>query len=86
MAVAQRSAYEPVSSGEFQVIDLERAGEVERRHQLLASYLDLHDDDALIVQRPSNFAWLTCGGDNTRPDGTEPAAALFVTREARVAL
>ena len=86
MAVAQRSAYDPVSSGEFQVVDLERAGEVERRHELLASYLDLHDDDALVIQRPSNFAWLTCGGDNTQPAGVDPTAALFVTREARVVL
>lgn len=86
MAVATRAAYEPVSSGEIQVVDLERAEEVERRHQLLASFLDLKGDDALLLQRPSNFAWLTCGGDNTRPGTTETTATLFITEEARVAL
>ncbi|MFO1093235.1 MAG: hypothetical protein U0992_07960 [Planctomycetaceae bacterium] len=85
MAVATRP-YEPVSSGELQILDPERATEVDRRHQLLAAYLELRGDDALLLQRPSNFAWLTCGGNNTLPGANEPTAALFVTREARVAL
>ena len=86
MAVATRTAYEPVSSGEIQVVDLERAEEVERRHQLLASFLDLKGDDALLLQRPSNFAWLTCGGENTRPGTSETTTTLFITEEARVAV
>jgi len=86
MAVATRPANEPVSSGELQILDLERASEVERRHQLLAAFLDLQGDDALVIQRPSNFAWFTGGGDNTLPGSSEPTAALFLTREARVAL
>lgn len=86
MAVATRPAREPVSSGELQVLDPERAEEVDRRHKLLAAYLDLQGDDALLIQRPSNFAWLTCGGDNTCPGMCDPSASLFITREARVAL
>lgn len=86
MAVATRPANEPVSSGELQILDLERASEVERRHRVLAAYLDLQGDDALVIQRPSNFAWLTGGGDNLRPGSSEPTTSLFITREARVAL
>lgn len=86
MAVASRAACEPVSSGEFQAVDLERAEEVERRHHLLAAFLELTGDDALILQRPSNFAWLTCGGTNCRPGAGDAAAALFITPDARVAL
>jgi Xaa-Pro dipeptidase len=86
MAVATRPANEPVSSGELQILDLERASEVERRHQVLAAYLDLQGDDALVIQRPSNFAWLTGGGDNLRPGSPDPTTSLFITREARVAL
>ncbi|MBL8851423.1 MAG: hypothetical protein JNG89_17195 [Planctomycetaceae bacterium] len=86
MAVATRPAFEPVSSGEIQVLDRERAEEVDRRHQALAAYLELRGDDALLIQRPSNFAWLTCGGENVRPGSSDPTTSLFVTREARVAL
>jgi len=86
MAVVTRPAFEPISSGELHVVDVDRAEEVDRRHQLLASYLELRGDDALLIQRPSNFAWLTCGGDTVRPGSTDPTASLFVTREARVAL
>lgn len=86
MAVATRHATEPVSSGELQILDPERASEVERRHRVLAAFLDLQGDDALLIQRPSNFAWFTGGGDNVRPGSPDPTAMLFVTREARVAL
>jgi Xaa-Pro dipeptidase len=86
MATATRAVFDPVSSGEIQTLDLERAEEVSRRHQLLASYLDLKGDDALLLRRPSNFAWLTCGADNTRLGTGEMDAALFITEEARVVL
>jgi hypothetical protein len=85
MAVATM-AYDPVSSGEIHTIDLERADEVERRHGLLAEHLRLRDDDGLLLQRPSNFAWLTCGAENTRPGTTDVIASLFITKEARVVL
>ncbi|REJ89493.1 MAG: hypothetical protein DWQ34_19780 [Planctomycetota bacterium] len=67
-------------------IDLERAEEVERRHQLLAAHLKNRGDDALLLRQPSNIAWLTCGGEVRRPGTDQPIAAVFVTCEARVIL
>lgn len=86
MAVAACTAYEPVSSGEIHTIDIERADEVERRHALLAEHLANTGDDGLLIQRPSNFAWLTCGGENVRAGTCETIATLFVSRDARVVL
>jgi Xaa-Pro aminopeptidase len=86
MAVAACTAYEPVSSGEIHTIDFERAEEVERRHALLAEHLLNTGDDGLLIQRPANFAWLTCGGENVRPGTCENVAAIFVARDARVVL
>lgn len=79
-------AHEPVSSGELPSVDLERAEEVERRHQLLAEHLKLRGDQGLLIRKPSNFAWLTCGGRNTRPATNEMVASAFLTSEARVLL
>jgi len=78
------SPYEPVSSGEIRTIDLDRAEEVERRHRLLAEFLDLQNLDALLLRRPANFSWLTAGGSNVRSGGQELTASLFITPDARV--
>ena len=86
MSTVSSLAYEPVSSGEIPSIDLERADEVERRHRLLAEHLELRGDEGLLIQKPSNFAWLTCGGRNTRPGTNETVASAFLTTEARVLL
>jgi Xaa-Pro dipeptidase len=60
--------------------------EVARRHDLLAEYLALKGYEALLLQRPANIAWLTCGAEVTRPGGHEPMAAVFLMRDARCLL
>jgi len=74
------------SSGELPVFDPRRADEVQRRHTLLAEYLDLKGLDALLLRRPENISWFSCGAEVTRGGGSEPAGALFITREARLVL
>lgn len=86
MAVVTAPTFDPTSSGEIHVIDFDRYEEVVRRHDLLTSYQKLRGFDALVLQQPHNFAWLTCGGDNTRRGGTGSVAAVLVTHEARVIL
>lgn len=79
------SLLEPVSS-ELQTIDVDRTQEVDRRHGLLSEYLSLRNLDGLLLTRPENFAWLSCGGDNIRRGGGVPSAAIFVTPDARLVL
>jgi Xaa-Pro aminopeptidase len=86
MPLSPPSVLDPVSTDNLQLVDLDRLHEVERRHALLAEYLSLRNLDALLLQRPENFAWLSCGGDCTRNLSGSPAAALFVTADARLAL
>lgn len=79
---------EPVSrsSAEFPAFNPERAQAVQRRHDLLGEFLKLRRADALLLQRPSNIAWLTCGGDVLRPGTCQSTATVFLTPEARVVL
>ncbi|MBX3443474.1 MAG: aminopeptidase P family N-terminal domain-containing protein [Planctomyces sp.] len=86
MSVTPVSVLEPVSSGEFQALDLDRAHEVDRRHAMLAEYLALRNLDALLLTRPENFAWLSGGGDSTRRGPGDAVATLFITPEARLVL
>ena len=62
----------------------QRADDVEARHRLVKAFLQEHRYDALLLQSAANFAWFTSGADNTRGTTGEPAAALFITPEARV--
>ncbi|MGC1273457.1 MAG: M24 family metallopeptidase [Planctomycetaceae bacterium] len=75
---------EPLSSGEFDVLDLERIDDVADRQKLLANLIREKDVDALLLSRPENFAWLTGGADPTRGATGETSARLFVTSEARL--
>lgn len=75
---------EPLSSGEFDVLDLERADDVADRQRQLANLLRANGADALLLSRPENFAWLTGGADATRAGTVETVARLFVTPEARL--
>ncbi|MBA3314607.1 MAG: M24 family metallopeptidase [Planctomycetota bacterium] len=75
---------EILSSGEFDILDLERVDDVADRQRLLADLIREHGVDALLLSRPENFAWLTVGADATRSATAEPAARLFVTPEARL--
>ena len=61
-----------------------RVRDVEAKHRLVAEFLREHRFDALLLQRPANFAWFTSGADNTRGGGPETTAAVFVTPNARV--
>lgn len=76
--------FELVSSGEIRAIDFDRVEEVERKHDLLKGYLKLKDLDGLLLRDPANFAWLTCGGDNTHRGNEGPTATAFITGDARV--
>ena len=49
-------------------------------------FLESHQYDALLLQKPSNLSWFTSGGDCSRSGSTETTAALFITSEARVLL
>lgn len=75
---------EPLSSGEFDILELERVDDVADRQKLLGGLLREKKLDALLLSRPENFAWLTGGADVTRAGTTEVAARLFVTPEARL--
>jgi Xaa-Pro aminopeptidase len=39
-----------------------------------------------LLRDPANFAWLTCGGDNTHHGNESPRASVFVNGDARVLL
>ncbi len=76
----------PLSSASFVVGDADRLEEIERKQQRVAAFLDENGFDALLLQRPANFAWFTTGSESTRGESTEPIASLFLTREARVVI
>lgn len=78
--------FDPVSSGEIRAIDFDRVAEVDRRHDLLKGYLKLKELDGLLLRDPANFAWLTCGGDNTHQGNEGPRATAFINGDARVLL
>ncbi len=86
MALLTLAPTTPVSSGEIGTIDVQRADEVDRRHQRVAEYLAASGHDALLLTLPHNFAWMTAGGEGTRPGSEEMVAALFITADARVVL
>ena len=86
MSATTLPPYHPVSSGEIRLPDGDRYDEVERKHKLLVEYLQLKQLDALVLERPENFAWLTSGGNNSRFGTAETSAALFISRDARVVL
>ncbi|MGE0375690.1 MAG: M24 family metallopeptidase [Planctomycetaceae bacterium] len=86
MAPLTLAPTKPVSSGEIGIIDLNRADEVDRRHQRVAEFLAASGNDALLLTQPHNFAWITAGGEGTRPGTQDMVAALFITPDARVVL
>ncbi len=87
MDVAEHiTSLQPQIIGEIRLPDSERYDEIDRKHKLLAEYLQLKQLDGLLLERPENFSWVTCGGDNTRRWNGETTAALFISRDARVVL
>ncbi|MEX0718826.1 MAG: M24 family metallopeptidase [Planctomycetaceae bacterium] len=73
-----------MSSSEFPIVDVERYGDIERKHREVARFLEAHDFEALLLRKPANFAWFTCGADSSRAGSSERTAAVFITPEARV--
>ena len=84
MSSAMIDLSDPLSSAEFAAVDTERLGEIATRHQRIAEFLRQEGYAALLIQQPSNFAWLTAGGCNERGGSTGSTGALFVTPDARV--
>lgn len=74
----------PVSSGEFPAINPDRSIDIEHKHSRVCEFLETHRYDALLLQRPGNFAWFTSGTDCTRNGSPETTAALFITPDSRV--
>ncbi len=75
---------DPFSSAEFAAFDTDRLGEIATRHQRIANFLRQEKFAALLIQQPSNFAWLTAGACNERGGSTGYTGSIFVTPEARV--
>jgi len=87
MSIAAFSTSRPASSGEMPILDTERAELVTQRHGQLAQLMTTHGWDAILLQDPASFSWLTVGGDNTsRGNEVTPVATILVTGEARVVL
>jgi Xaa-Pro dipeptidase len=61
----------------------ERLSDITQKHRLISEFLKNHHYDALLLQKPENFAWLTSGADCTR-GGSESSASLFITPDVRV--
>jgi len=52
----------PFSSGEMPIADTSRIEDIESKHQRIREFLTEHQLDAVLLQRPENFAWMTSGG------------------------
>ncbi len=84
MATAITQTTQPLSSGEFDFSDPDRYEDVERKQAQVANFLVRKRYDALLIRQPCNFAWFTSGAECPRHAGIDPAAALFITPDARV--
>jgi len=74
----------PMSSAEFQIVDPDRITDIQHKHRLVTKFLESSQFDALLLQKPGNFAWFTSGGDCSRGGSPEATASVFITPEARV--
>lgn len=84
MSTAMWKPAGPMSSAEFQIVDSDRISDIQHKHAAVTRFLESRHFDALLLQRSSNFAWLTSGGDCSRAGSPDASAGLFVTPEARV--
>jgi Xaa-Pro aminopeptidase len=84
MATVMNQPGHPLSSGEFDIADPDRSEDVDRKQAQVVAFLARRRYDALLIRQPCNFAWFTSGAECPRHAGGEPAAAVFVTPEARV--
>jgi Xaa-Pro aminopeptidase len=74
----------PMSSAEFQTVDSDRLADIQHKQAAVKQLLEARQLDAILLQRPLNFAWFTSGGDCSRGGSCDTSAALFITPEARV--
>ena len=66
------------------VQDADRREDVERKHQRVRDLLNSTGADGLLLQEPSNIAWLTSGADLFRCATEDSVTSVFVTPEARL--
>lgn len=86
MATVMRSTSEPLSSAEIPIADSRRFEEIDQRQAKVAELLLATGCSALLLQKPANIAWFTCGLDTSRAGTGDSTAALLITRDARVVL
>ena len=84
MTTATNPHMPPLSSGEIEVTDPDRYEDIDRKQERVAGLLSRKKYDAVLLRRPCNFAWLTSGAQCPLHAGIDPAAAIFLTPEARV--
>ncbi len=84
MSTAMWKPAGPMSSAEFQTVDSDRLADIQHKHAAVKQLLAARQADAILLQRPLNFAWFTSGGDCSRGGSSDASAALFITPEARV--
>jgi Xaa-Pro dipeptidase len=84
MSTAMWKPAGPMSSAEFQTVDSDRLADIQHKHAAVKQLLATRQLDAILLQRPLNFAWFTSGGDCSRGGSSDASAALFITPEARV--
>ncbi len=77
---------EPISSTEINVYDMQRREIIDQRQARLVELLKKQKLDAVLIRRPENFAWFTCGARNQFPTDNAPIASIFVSDAARVLL
>ena len=85
MSTAMWKPAGPMSSSEFQTIDVDRVSDIQHKHAAVTQFLESRQFDALLLQRPSNFFVVYVGrrlfAGRLTP---EASAGLFITPDARV--
>jgi Xaa-Pro dipeptidase len=84
MSTAMWKPVGPMASAEFQTVDADRLADIQHKHAAVKQLLQAEQLDAILLQRPLNFAWFTSGGDCSRGGSSDASAALFITADARV--
>jgi Xaa-Pro aminopeptidase len=74
---------EKAGRGERERLDREARFKLAR----LGEFLDRHQLDGVLLQRPNNFAWITCGRNNRVPNNApHGVAAILATEDSRICL
>ncbi|QDU43586.1 Xaa-Pro dipeptidase [Symmachiella dynata] len=73
-------------ANEMPLQELDREQDVRNKHDLVKELLKANGWDALLLQKPCNFSWLTSGGDSSGRGMGQPLAALFITPDSRLVI